>query len=204
MAKKEKTAGNHYIDNERFLKEMIEYKKAHTKFKREGKKGDKPPRASDYIGQCIMDIATNLAKKPNFANYIFKEEMISDAIENCIMYLGNFDPKKSKNPFAFFTTVIYWCFIRRISKEKKQLYIKMKCIERNDKTGKFHNQIFEENRYNDEDMRSENPYAHFLSLSDKDLKNFAKSFEEKRVEKKVKKKRAKKKSSKRSLEDVFE
>lgn len=208
MAKRNSEDKNHYVDNKKFLEELIEYKKAYQKFKKEGKKGDRPPQASNYIGQCIMDIANNLAKKPNFANYIFKEEMVSDAIENCIMYLGNFDPKVSKNPFAFFTTVIYWCFIRRINKEKKQLFIKMKCIEKNDRSGKFHNQILEEHRYNeDERMRSENPYAHFLSLSDNDLKNFAKSFEEKQVEtrKKAKKKRvAKKKSSRKTLEDIME
>jgi len=92
MAKRNKTSSNHYIDNKKFFEELVEYKKAFVKFKKDGKKGDKPPQASDYIGQCILDIATNLAKKPNFSNYIFKEEMILDAIENCIMYLGNFDP----------------------------------------------------------------------------------------------------------------
>jgi len=197
MAKRSKE--NHYIDNERFLNELIEYKKAIRKAKREG---TKPPGVSNYIGQCFLDIANNLAKKPNFANYIFKEEMVSDGIENCIMYTANFDEKKSRNPFAFFTQIIYYAFLRRISKEKKQLYIKMKCIEKNDRTGKFKNQIFEDSRYSDEGPKSDNPYAHFVSLSDNDLKNFEKDNKAK-AEKKAKKKRAKKKS-KRSLEDVFE
>jgi len=196
MAKRSKE--NHYIDNERFLNELIEYKKAVRKAKKEG---TKPPGVSNYIGQCFLDIANNLAKKPNFANYIFKEEMVSDGIENCIMYTANFDEKKSRNPFAFFTQIIYYAFLRRISKEKKQLFIKMKCIENNDKTGRFKNQIFEDNKYSDENLKSENAYAHFVSLSDNDLKNFQK---EDKPKKKVKKKRVSKKKSKRSLEDVFE
>lgn len=201
MAKR--NSENHYINNETFLKELIEYKKAVRKAKKEG---TKPPGVSNYIGQCFLDIANNLAKKPNFANYIFKEEMISDGIENCIMYTANFDEKKSRNPFAFFTQIIYYAFLRRISKEKKQLYIKMKCIEKNDQSGRFRNQIFEDVKYNDEGMKSENPYAHFVSLSDNDLKNFSKSFDEKVKEpkkRKAKKKRTKK-SGKHTLEDILE
>ena len=198
-----KRSENHYINNEKFLDELIEYKKAVRKAKREG---TKPPGVSNYIGQCFLDIANNLAKKPNFANYIFKEEMISDGIENCIMYSANFDEKKSRNPFAFFTQIIYYAFLRRISKEKKQLYIKMKCMEKNDSSGKFRNQIFEDIKYIGEDVKSENPYAHFVSLSDNDLKNFAKSFDEKAKETKAKKtkKRAKKKASRKTLEDIME
>lgn len=198
MAKR--TKENHYINNEKFLEELIEYKKGIRKAKREG---TKPPGVSNYIGQCFLDIANNLAKKPNFANYIFKEEMVSDGIENCIMYTANFDEKKSRNPFAFFTQIIYYAFLRRISKEKKQLFIKMKCLENNDKSGRFKNQIFEDNKYSDETLKSENAYAHFVSLSDNDLKNFQKENKAK-AEKKAKKKRAKKKTSKRSLEDVLE
>jgi len=134
MAKKRE--GNHYIDNERFLEELVIHKTAVTKAKKEG---IKPPGATNYIGQCFLDIANNLAKKPNFANYTYKDEMVSDSVENCIMYVTNFDPKKSRNPFAFFTQIIYYAFLRRIQKEKKQMYIKMKCFEQNDPTGRFRN-----------------------------------------------------------------
>jgi hypothetical protein len=196
MAKKRKD--NHYIDNERFLQELIDHKKRVLKAKAEGVK---PPGATNYIGQCFLDIANNLAKKPNFANYIFKEEMVSDGIENCIMYTTNFDENKSRNPFAFFTQIIYYAFLRRIQKEKKQLYVKMKCFENGDRTGKFKNRMLEDSKVSDEDPRSENPYADFFSLSDNDIRNFEGGPVEQAA---PKKKRRKKKASKKNLEDLME
>ena len=195
MAKKRKD--NHYIDNERFLQELIEHKKRVLKAKAEGVK---PPGATNYIGQCFLDIANNLAKKPNFANYIFKEEMVSDGIENCIMYTTNFDENKSRNPFAFFTQIIYYAFLRRIQKEKKQLYVKMKCFENGDRTGKFKNRMLEDSKVSDEDPRSENPYADFFSLSDNDIRNF----EGGPIEQVAPKKKRRKKVGKKNLEDLME
>ena len=76
-----------------------------------------------------MQIAVHLSYKSNFINYGFREDMISDGIENCIQYIHNFDPDKSKNPFAYFTQIIYYAFLRRIQKEKKSLYVKYKSLE---------------------------------------------------------------------------
>jgi hypothetical protein len=76
-----------------------------------------------------MKIAEGLSHKPNFINYTYRDEMMSDGIENCLMYFGNFDPTKSKNPFAYFTQIIYFAFLRRISKEKKQTYVKYKATQ---------------------------------------------------------------------------
>ena len=87
------------------------------------------PIVSRYIGECIMLIATRLATRPNFVGYSYKDEMISDGIENCLAYIHNFNPEKSTNPFAYFTQIIYYAFLRRIQKEKKQLYIKHKSFE---------------------------------------------------------------------------
>lgn len=117
---------NHYVNNADFLKALIKYKKDCRAAKREGKP---KPKIPDYIGSCLMLIAEKLSHKPNFLQYTFRDEMIADAIENCIMYFDNFDPKKSKNPFAYFTQIIYFAFIRRIHKEKKQLYVKYKSTE---------------------------------------------------------------------------
>ena len=84
----------------------------------------------EYLGSCFDKIATHLSYKPNFVNYMFREDMIHDGVENCIQYILNFDPEKSKNPFAYFTQIIYYAFLRRIQKEKKQLEIKSKILER--------------------------------------------------------------------------
>ena len=117
---------NHYVNNEQFLLEMIAYKKL-VKESISNSKGR--PRVPDYIGSCLFKIATHLSRKPNFANYTFKEDMISDGVENCLLYIDNFDSEKSKNPFAYFTQIIYFAFLRRIQKEKKHMYIKYKCME---------------------------------------------------------------------------
>ena len=116
----------HYIDNEKFLKEMVIYKRELDEAK---SKDELPPMISEYLGECFMKIAQRLSFRPNFINYAFKDEMISDGIENCVQYIKNFNPEKSSNPFAYFTQIIYYAFIRRIQKEKKQLYIKYKTME---------------------------------------------------------------------------
>lgn len=116
----------HYINNLDFLKALEDYKAGCV----EAAKENKPkPIIPNYIGECFMKIAEGLSHKPNFINYTYRDEMVSDGIENCLMYFENFDPSKSKNPFAYFTQVIYFAFLRRIQKEKKQLYVKYKATE---------------------------------------------------------------------------
>ena len=119
-------AKNHYINNKDFLKEMIAYRQSVSKAKR---KGLTKPQIPDTIAKCFMMIAENLSHKPNFLSYTFRDEMVADAIENCVMYVDNFDPNKSSNPFAYFTQIAYFAFLRRIQKEKKQLYVKYKSTE---------------------------------------------------------------------------
>ena len=116
----------HYINNEDFLKALTEYK---DKVKEAKKNKLTEPAIPNYIGECFMKIAEGLSHKPNFINYSYRDEMISDGIENCLMYFANFDETKSKNPFAYFTQIIYFAFLRRIQKEKKQLYVKYKSTE---------------------------------------------------------------------------
>ena len=119
-------AKNHYINNKDFLKEMIKYRTAIRKAKR---LGQPKPQIPTYVAKCFMMIAENLSHKPNFLSYTFRDEMVADAIENCVMYVDNFDPAKSSNPFAYFTQITYYAFLRRIQKEKKQLYVKYKSTE---------------------------------------------------------------------------
>ena len=116
----------HYVNNEKFLEQMKAFRQNVIEAKENGKQR---PRVPEYIGECIFKIASHLARKPNFANYTFKDDMISDGVENCLLYIDNFDPEKSSNPFAYFTQIIYYAFLRRIQKEKKQLYVKYKSME---------------------------------------------------------------------------
>ena len=115
----------HYVDNKKFLEAMIEYRDRCEKAKN---KNRKKPDVTNYIGECFLKIANHLSYRPNFINYTFRDDMISDGIENCLQYMDNFNPDKSKNPFAYFTQIIYYAFIRRIQKEKKQIQIKSKLI----------------------------------------------------------------------------
>ena len=115
----------HYVDNKKFLEAMIEYR---DKCEKAEKQRRKKPEVTNYIGECFLKIANHLSYRPNFINYTFRDDMISDGIENCLQYMNNFNPDKSKNPFAYFTQIIYYAFIRRIQKEKKQIQIKSKLI----------------------------------------------------------------------------
>ena len=116
----------HYVDNEKFLQQITEYRNLVLSAKEAN--ADRP-RVPEYIGTCLFKIATHLARKPNFANYTFREDMVSDGVENCLLYIDNFDPSKGGNPFAYFTQIIYYAFLRRIQKVKKHLYIKYKSME---------------------------------------------------------------------------
>ena len=120
------TRQKHYINNADFLAALVDYQDGVKKAK---KNKTEPPPIPNYIGECFMKIAEGLSHKPNFINYTYRDEMMSDGIENCLMYFSNFDPTKSKNPFAYFTQIIYFAFLRRISKEKKQTYVKYKATE---------------------------------------------------------------------------
>ena len=113
----------HYVDNKEFLRAMVEWK---DNCKEEG---EQLP-VTNYIGECFLKIATHLSYRPNFINYTYRDEMISDGIENCLQYVNNFNPEKSNNPFAYFTQIIYYAFLRRIAKEKKQSHVKNKIIEK--------------------------------------------------------------------------
>ena len=116
----------HYVDNKKFLQAMKDWKESCIEAEEAGE--EKPP-VTNYIGECFLKIANGLSYRPNFINYTYRSEMVSDGIENCLQYIHNFDPDKSTNPFAYFTQIIYYAFLRRIQKEKKQTHIKNKIIE---------------------------------------------------------------------------
>jgi hypothetical protein len=149
--KRIKKKPEHYVDNKLFLQAMIEFK---DKCAKAEKRKRKPPPVTNYIGECFLKIANHLSYRPNFINYTFRDDMISDGIENCLQYLDNFNPEKSNNPFAYFTQIIYYAFIRRIQKEKKQTTIK--------------NRLIMEGNYDDmtlndgEDRQFRNQFSEFL------------------------------------------
>jgi len=116
----------HYVNNKEFLAALI---KRQETIKEMEASGDDPPRITNYLGECILKIANHLSYRPNFINYTYREEMISDGIENCLQYIDKFNPEKSNNPFAYFTQIIYYAFVRRIQKEKKQQAIKEKLLK---------------------------------------------------------------------------
>jgi hypothetical protein len=129
MATNPQTASNHYINNQDFLAALIAYR---SSVEAAEASNEERPRVPEYIGECFLKIARHLSYKSNFINYSFKDEMISDAIENCLSVVSNFDPAKSKNPFAYFTQITFYAFVRRIQREKKQLQTKYRYIDQLD------------------------------------------------------------------------
>ena len=144
MAKRKKT--EYYVNNKEFLAAITDYReKVHAA----KESGDPRPRVTNYLGSCFLKIATHLSYKPNFVNYMFREDMICDGIENCLQYIDNFNPEKSKNPFAYFTQIIYYAFLRRISQEKKQLEIKNKILEKSNFDEVFDSNDLDASNYSD-------------------------------------------------------
>lgn len=113
----QKNKKNNYIDNEKFFNEMVAYREAYDLAIINN---TEKPRPSEYIGKCLLDIAKNFATKYHFAKFYFVEEMVGDALVNCLTYLHKFDPNKTKNPFSYFTQVTFYAFLRRIKLEKEE------------------------------------------------------------------------------------
>lgn len=164
----------HYVNNSQLLEALKQYK---LLVKKALKAGQPAPQMPNYIGECILLIATNLSHKPNFINYPFRDEMISDGIENCFMYIHNFNPKKSENPFAYFTQIIYYAFLRRIQKEKKQLYTKHKILE----NSMLMNSLVEIQEGEDRDFG-----VAYVNLDTENMHDFIKTFEQSLTKKRAK------------------
>ena len=133
--KRKRVVSEHYVNNKEFLEALVVFK---AKCLAAKEAGEQRPQISNYIGECFLKIATHLSYKPNFVNYMFREDMICDGIEHCVQYIENFNPEKSKNQFAYFTQIIYYAFLRRIQKEKRQLEIKNKILDKSGYEVAFH------------------------------------------------------------------
>lgn len=117
--------GVHYVSNKDLYAVLCEYNEQKELYINEGK-DPMTVRIPEAIGEAILKITSRLASRGNFAAYSYRDEMVSDAIENCLAAVDNFDVKKYKNPFAYFTQISWFAFIRRIDKEKRQSYLKIK------------------------------------------------------------------------------
>ena len=108
----------HYVNNKELLQALIVYTGKRLLMRKEN---DLPkPRITNYLGECFLKIATHLSYKPNFVNYMFRDDMISDGIENCVQYIHNFDPEKSKKPIWLTLLKLFTMhFLRRIQEEKR-------------------------------------------------------------------------------------
>ena len=174
-----KKRSEHYVDNKLLYEEMKNYLDA---VKEAEESDSEPPRIPEYIGECLLKISTRLSTKPNFINYTYRDEMISDGIENCVNYIRNFNPEKSNNPFAYFTQIIYYAFLRRIQREKKQLCIKHKSLERS--------VIFDELATTGEGGEQGDQSA-YVNLDTPYMNDFVENFEKKEAEKKQARKKKK-------------
>ena len=193
--KKKKATGKnskHYVDNKVFNVAMIEYIKDCRIVTDAGKNiKENRPTVSNYIAECFMKISERLSYSPNFVNYTFKDEMVCDGIENCLLYMHNFNPDKSSNPFSYFTQIIYFAFLRRIQKEKKQQYVKLKSF-----SNSMVLDILYDTQEFDKGMQT-NSYADYIQDNmDKFLKDFEESYLKKTIKKKaaIKKTKSNKKS----------
>jgi len=165
----------HYVDNKQFYKAIVEYRKI---VKEAEERGEERPPIPSYIGRCMLMIANRLSLKPNFINYSYRDEMISDGIENCVCYFDNYNPERYDNPFAYFTQIIYFAFLRRIQKEKKQLYIKHKSYE----NSYLMNEVFEQGEMSDEFISNN------VDFENENMSDFIKTYED-NLEKKRKKRK---------------
>lgn len=167
-------AKQHYVNNVLFYESLKQYK---LDIKTSEEKGLPEPPIPEYVGECILKIAEHLSYKPNFLSYPFREDMIGDAIENSLIYIKNFDPDNFKNPFAYFTQIMWYAFLRRIFKEKKQLYLKYKSIQNSNEFSEYVSQAGDDKAYT-------NTYISYLRDN---MSEIITEFEAKKLQKRKKK-----------------
>ena len=125
-----KRASIHYVNNADFSQAVVDYVSTVNEAK---ETKIEIPKVPDYVAQCFLRIAEGLSHKANFIRYTYREEMVMDAVVNCLKAINNYDIEAATrtgkpNAFAYFTQITWYAFLRRIAKEKKQQEIKMKFI----------------------------------------------------------------------------
>jgi len=183
-----KRASIHYVNNADFSQAVVEY----VNTVQEAKKNNQPlPVVPDYIAQCFLRIAEGLSHKSNFIRYTYREEMVMDAVENCLKAIENYNLEAATrtgkpNAFAYFTQITWFAFLRRIAKEKKQQEIKIKYLTKADIGSFIDNDL-------GDDMSNQVVGAFVDTLRDRidKVKNFDTEIKEFAKEEKLKKKRIK-------------
>jgi len=182
--KKTKPTDADYVDNTQLYDSLVEYRK---KCKDADNSGRKKPKLPDYIGESILKIATRLSYRPNFANYHYREEMVSDAVLNCVTYIDNFDPKLSTSPFGYLTQICWFSFVRIINKEKKEKYVQYKFAE-------LQNNKDFQNWFNETYAGMDIGRRDFFGLTDSDMERFDEMCKPKKI----------KRSKKKTKQDMFD
>jgi len=174
---------NYYVDNRLLYTHLCAWLKDLKKANK--KKGPviKPP-IPEYVAESMVKMANHFSQKAGFVNYTYREDMVGDALESCIRYIHNFDPTKSNNAFAYITQIIHNAFIRRIQKEQKQLYVKMRIIDDTDFTDSYERQDGDHSHYN-------NSYVTYLQENKGDVIQKFESWKESKKSKSNKKKETK-------------
>ena len=155
-----------YVNNKDLFDSIVQHQYEHTEWSKDP--SGPAPQVSAYIGECFFHMSTRISSKPNFSGYSYKEDMILDGVEDCIKYIKTFNPAKTQNPFAYFTTSIINAFIRRIHKEKKEQYIKYKNLQ---------------NLFTEEDLISHGAVSRngvFLDTATEFVKKYEKAIEDKK------------------------
>lgn len=172
--KKRRSRGEDYVNNKEFSQAIHEHVSG---VKEDIEKGKEPRPLTNYIGECFLKICYGLSKSPNFVKYTYRDDMVMDAVENCIKAVHNYKidaPTRtgSANAFSYFTQISYFAFLRRIAKEKKQVTIKQSLIEQGN-IGTFAE--FDENSANGnesmiEKMRQKNDAFYNYDNEEKSIK----------------------------------
>ena len=176
----------HYVNNKDFSTAVVEYC---TKAQKSKAEGESLPVVPDYIATCFLKIAEGLSHKANFVRYTYREEMVMDAVENCLKAIENYNIEAATrsgkpNAFAYFTQISWYAFLRRIQKEKKQQDIKLKFISEADVS-----EFLDEERYGSV-LSQPSPFVDTLRMRIDAVKSADDEFKEYRKESKKRKRRA--------------
>lgn len=159
----------HYVDNKKFYEALVQRQQ---KLKDQKQQGKPAPKIDNYIGECLLKIQEGLQKKYNFSRpqYAqFREEMVGDAIINCLTYIDNFDPEKTKNPFSYFTQTCYYQFLRRIEEEELAKVTKYKATIKSSTFGQLASSEEDDESLDNIDMTMEN-MEQLVTLYDEKMK----------------------------------